>query len=237
MPKDIEVGRIELAYGPMFSHKTEWLIKELDGYKRGHYNVAAFKPKLDNRYSAEEISSHSGQRFPAFLISSAKDIVQAAMDHPAPHIIGIEEAQFLDDLLLTAVDDLRARGKIVLINGLLTTFANEPFPFSLGNGKRTMADLLAIVDDAVRCYAICTYQQNGVTCGRRDATRTQRLFPDGKPVPYDDPLIVVGSDKEHERMEHPRIYEARCSQHHFFSHDGEALTLQELRKRQAAPQC
>lgn len=229
-------GRIELAYGPMFGHKTEWLITELDGWKRGGYTVAAFKPSIDNRYSEGEISSHSGQRFPATLITAADGILENVPKHakPSVQVVGIEEVQFLDDRVIEVAEELRSRGIMVLMNGLLTTFANEPFPFSLGRGKLNMAHLLSIVDDARRCYAICTYQNDGTTCGRRDATRTQRLFPDGRPVPYDDPLIVVGSDKEHEHMKHPRIYEARCSQHHFFSYENEILTSQELRKRQTS---
>ncbi len=236
MPKDIEVGRIELAYGPMFSHKTEWLITRLDGYQRAGYSVAAFRPKKDTRYSRLMIHSHSGQEWPATRICCAEDILRFLAKQRGVQIVGIEEAQFLDDHVIEVLEELRNQHKIVVANGLLTAFNGELFPLSEGNGTKTMGDLVAIGDSVRAHTAICQYRENGSECGREDASRTQRLFLNWRPVPYDDPLIIVGGNKS-THGKHPRRYQARCPQHHFVSVGKEILPMYEFKKRQPTPQC
>ena len=56
-PKDI--GWVEVVCGSMFSGKTEELIRRIKRAVYGKRRVQVFKPKLDDRYDAEAVVSHS----------------------------------------------------------------------------------------------------------------------------------------------------------------------------------
>ena len=51
-------GWIEVVCGSMFSGKTEELIRRLKRAKFAHQRVEIFKPRIDVRYSEEEVVSH-----------------------------------------------------------------------------------------------------------------------------------------------------------------------------------
>ena len=54
--------------GPMFGSKTTRLLAAIDRYRYQKKNVVAFKPRMDDRYSSTEISTHSGGKI--FAIGS-----------------------------------------------------------------------------------------------------------------------------------------------------------------------
>lgn len=60
MYRPIHHGYIEVVIGPMYSGKSEELIRILKRSKIAKQNVVAFKPSIDNRYSDEDVVSHSG---------------------------------------------------------------------------------------------------------------------------------------------------------------------------------
>lgn len=228
------LGKIVLYHGSMFSHKSESLITTLDDYKRIGFGVVAFKHCVDNRYGPTDICSHSGHRFPAKTASNARDISDYVEQWQHVKVVGIDELQFFDDGIIQLAEDFRDQGRIVVASGLLETFLNEPFPLNFGNGKKTMYDFFAVVDYAIKQYGLCTYRnEESMVCGA-SATRTQRLYADGTPVPFDDPLIAVGNDKADEKTAQARKYEARCSRHHLVAYDGRILPLHKFRKLQAA---
>lgn len=51
-------GWIEVVCGSMFSGKTEELIRRMKRAQFAHQKVEIFKPKIDVRYSEEEVVSH-----------------------------------------------------------------------------------------------------------------------------------------------------------------------------------
>src|SRR5260370_13391094 len=62
-PVDIvkgNMGWIEVVVGPMFSGKSEELIRRLRRAEFARQRVQIFKPAIDERYAANEIISHSG---------------------------------------------------------------------------------------------------------------------------------------------------------------------------------
>jgi len=63
-------GWIEVIAGPMFSGKSEELIRLLKRAAIARQRVQVFKPKLDNRYSDGDIVSHSQMRIPCELSHS-----------------------------------------------------------------------------------------------------------------------------------------------------------------------
>lgn len=57
-------GWIEVVCGSMFSGKTEELIRRLKRAKFAHQRVEIFKPRIDVRYSEEEVVSHDADGHP-----------------------------------------------------------------------------------------------------------------------------------------------------------------------------
>ena len=67
-------GWIEIICGPMFSGKTEELIRRLVRAQYAKQKVAIFKPKTDNRYSDDYIVSHNKRKIKSIILESADDI-------------------------------------------------------------------------------------------------------------------------------------------------------------------
>ncbi len=180
-------GLVEVIAGPMFSGKTEELIRRLRRAVIARQKVQVFKPALDDRYSATHVASHDGDQFQAEPVASVDDL--AARIAPDTTVVGIDEAQFFDAGLLTLVQRLAQRGVRVILSGLDMDFRGEPFGI--------MPELLAQADRVDKLTAIC------MVCGN-PATRSQRLI-NGRPAHYDDPVVLVGAAE---------IYEPRCRVHH-----------------------
>jgi thymidine kinase len=175
-----EVGRIEVIVGPMFSGKSEELIRRLKRARIARQRVACFKPDIDLRYHRTAIASHSSQTHEAETIAN----VERLRDTLAPRlgeveVVGIDEAQFLDDGILALANELVQMGKRVILAGLDTTFTAEPFG--------PIPALMAIADEVTKLPAVC------MRCGA-PAIHTQRLGQSQE-------LVVVGA---------AGLYEARC---------------------------
>jgi thymidine kinase len=163
------IGWIEVVCGPMFSGKSEELIRRLRRAEIARQRVQIFKPGIDLRYSDDHIVSHSELRIRSVSVRDAAD-VESRLDLRT-EVIGIDEAQFLGDEVVPLVVRLADMGKRVIIAGLDTDYLGRPF--------HPMPELLAVADEIVKVLAIC------MQCGN-PAKHTQRL------VASDD-LIVVGA--------------------------------------------
>jgi len=163
------LGWIEVICGPMFSGKSEELIRRLRRAEIARQRVQIFKPVIDARYAADQIVSHDDGRIHAVAVSNAAE-VQAKLD-VRTEVIGIDEAQFLGEAMVEFVVRLADMGKRVLIAGLDTDYLGRPF--------HPMPELLAVADEITKTLAIC------MQCGN-PAKHTQRL------VGSED-LIVVGA--------------------------------------------
>src|SRR5277367_1873188 len=121
-------GRLEVIVGPMFSGKSEELIRRLKRARIARQRVACFKPDIDLRYHRTAIASHSSHTHEASTIASVSELRAAlATQLDEVEVIGVDEAQFLDGGIISLAMELVHLGKRVLIAGLDTTFANEPF--------------------------------------------------------------------------------------------------------------
>ncbi len=149
-------GWIEVIAGCMFSGKTEELIRRLRRAKIAKLNVKIFKPKIDNRYSAGEIVSHSEQSLPSIIVENPFEIIEYSED---AHVIGIDEAQFFSKEIVEVANKLADRGKRVIVAGLDQDYRGLPFD--------PMPQLLAVAEYITKTLAIC------VNCGN-PADRTQR---------------------------------------------------------------
>jgi thymidine kinase len=179
-PGRLEVGRLELITGPMFSGKSEELIRRLKRAQIARQRVACFKPDIDLRYHRTAIASHSSQTHEAETIASVERLREALAPQLSEiEVIGIDEAQFLDQSIIPLTVELVHLGKRVIIAGLDTTFTAEPFG--------PIPALMAISDEVTKLSAVC------MVCGA-PAIHTQRLGQSQE-------LVVVGA---------AGLYEARC---------------------------
>ncbi|MBK9294569.1 MAG: thymidine kinase [Oligoflexia bacterium] len=151
-------GWIEVVVGSMFSGKTEELIRRIRRAEIAKQRVQVFKPKIDNRYSAEEVASHSDQRTHSKVIEKASDIFKHLHDNT--RVVGVDEGQFFDSSLIDVCQKLANRGVRVIIAGLDTDWRGLPF--------EPMPQLMAVAESVLKCNAICA------VCGGV-ASRTQRL--------------------------------------------------------------
>ena len=168
------VGWIEVISGPMFSGKSEELIRRLRRAMIARKRVEVFKPTIDNRYSDDEIVSHGDSRMKSVVVKEAGEIMDR-MDWRT-EVIGIDEANFMGDKLVDVAQRLADSGKQVIIAGLDTDYMGRPFS--------PMPDLLAHAESITKTLAIC------VRCGN-PAKHTQRLRGS-------DDLIVVGAEGMYE---------------------------------------
>ena len=180
-------GWIEIVCGSMFSGKTEELIRRVRRARIAKQQVQVFKPALDRRYHAEQVSSHNGLQWEAVPVGDAREILERL--EPDTTVVAVDEAQFFDWELSDVCSELAEQGLRVILAGLDMDFRGEPFgPMPL---------LMAEAEEVTKLQAIC------VACGA-PASRTQRLI-DGRPAAYDDPIILVGGSES---------YEARCRSCH-----------------------
>jgi thymidine kinase len=177
-------ARLEVISGPMFSGKSEELIRRLSRAEIAGKRVVAFKPSIDNRYNIWKISSHSGGTFNAEVLANTEQRILASwFDRD---VLAFDEAQFFDEeFILDACQTAMNYGKLVIVAGLDKTYRGEPFG--------VMPTLLALADDVLKLTAVCH------RCGA-DATFTQRLI-NGEPAPFSGDTIQVGGLDS---------YEARC---------------------------
>ncbi len=149
-------GWIEVIVGCMFSGKTEELIRRLRRAEIAKQKVMVFKPKIDNRYSADHIVSHSEARLKSMVVEGSKQLEELTAD---AQVIGIDEGQFFDSNIVDVVERLANQGKRIVIAGLDQDYRGKPF--------EPMPQLLAVAEYITKTLAIC------VVCGN-PADRTQR---------------------------------------------------------------
>src|SRR5438552_5658749 len=89
------MGWIEVVVGPMFSGKSEELIRRLRRAEFARQRVQIFKPAIDERYAADEIVSHSGLGIQSECVNNAAEVM--AKVQPRTEVVGIDEAQFLGE--------------------------------------------------------------------------------------------------------------------------------------------
>lgn len=159
----------------MFSGKTEELIRRMKRAKFAKQKVEIFKPALDTRYSEEDVVSHDQNSIRSTPIESSGSILLLASDID---VVGIDEAQFLDNGLVEVCNELANRGVRVIVAGLDMDFQGKPFG--------PMPALCAIADEVTKVHAIC------VKCGAL-AYISHRLVANDK-------RVLLGEQMEYEPL-------------------------------------
>ena len=95
-------GWIEVICGPMFSGKSEELIRRVTRSRIARLPVQAFKPALDVRFAESRVVSHSNMTFAATPVSGSDELLRAVED--ATVVVGIDEGQFFDEGLVAVAE-------------------------------------------------------------------------------------------------------------------------------------
>lgn len=156
---------LEVITGPMFSGKTEELIRRIRRAQIARQKVQIFKPATDNRYHEEDVVSHNSQQIKAVALDRPVQIFQKLLD--STRVVAIDEVQFFDNDILKIVSKLARRGYRVICAGLDQDYRGVPFG--------PIPTLMAQADDVVKLQAICS------VCGN-PASKTQRLVPNQEKV-------------------------------------------------------
>jgi thymidine kinase len=166
-----ETGWVEVVCGPMFSGKSEELIRRLKRAMIARQPLQIFKPKIDDRYHETRIVSHSDHWIDALAVQTSAELEQKVL--PETKVVGIDEVQFFDPGIVQVVERLADRGVRVIVAGLDQDYAGKPF--------EPVPQLLCIAEYVTKSLAICS------RCGA-PAGRSQRL------VASHDRVVVGATD-------------------------------------------
>lgn len=181
-----EKGKIEVIAGPMFSGKSEELLRRVNRAEIATQRVQLFTHVADDRYGVGFIASHNGSKREALAVSQASQILEKL--DPRADLVVIDEGQFFGEALMEVARTISNLGIRVIVAALDMDFRGEPW--RIGN-------LLSIAGKIDKLTAICA------VCFE-EATMTQRLV-NGKPAHYQDPIVLVGAKED---------YQARCRDCH-----------------------
>ncbi len=183
-------GKVEVVIGPMYSGKTEELIRRVVRRNIAKQRGIIFKISSDTRTKEKKVVSRAGTFLEADVIDESKDALKY-LDEELDYV-AFDEVQFFDEEIVDVVNEFTDAGTDVIVAGLNLDFRGEPF--------ENVMKIAAMADEIALLKAVC------VVCGK-DATRTQRLiFKNGRWLPASkrDPIFKVeGEDVQIK-------YEPRC---------------------------
>lgn len=163
---------LEVICGPMFSGKSEELLRRAELCKIAGLSVAAFKPITDTR--TRTIKSRSGFELPAWEV----EFIHLAHD---ADVWIIDEAQFFHRSNVYYLKYVAMHSRVI-VSGLDLDFQRHPFGI--------MPDLLALAQKVTKLTAVCH------RCKSFDACYTQRIV-EGKPVDSGE-QVLIGDTESYE---------------------------------------
>lgn len=198
-----QFGWIEVICGSMFSGKTEELIRRLKRAKFAKQKVEIFKPQIDRRYHDEEVVSHDENSIRSTPVPAAANIRLLA---DSCDVVGIDEAQFFDDEIISVCNDLANRGVRVIVAGLDMDFKGNPFG--------PMPNLMATAEYVTKVHAVCTRTGNLAQYSFRKSTK--------------EDLVLLGETDEYEPLSRAAYYKAMLKEkvRNIDVKDAEELTQQ-----------
>jgi len=182
-----QFGWIEVICGSMFSGKTEELIRRLKRAKFAKQKVEIFKPAIDTRYDEEKVVSHDANEIRSTPVPSSSNIRILASD---VDVVGIDEAQFFDDEIVSVCNDLANRGVRVIVAGLDMDFKGNPFG--------PMPALMATAEYVTKVHAVCTTTGNLAHYSHRKVKN--------------DNVVFLGETEEYEPLSRAAYYKANLKE-------------------------
>ncbi|MCT4469517.1 thymidine kinase [Mycoplasma sp. HS2188] len=138
-------GWLEVITGPMFSGKTEELLKRVNTLKWADVKTLVIKPSFDNRFSESELISRTGARLSSQNVTSSKEILK--LWNKEYRAVAIDEMNFFDEDLPMVIEELLCNDVNVLVSGLDLDFLRKPFGIT--------PHIIAIADEVSKLKAVC----------------------------------------------------------------------------------
>lgn len=156
--------------GPMFSGKSEEVIRLVKRHLIAREKVISVKPVEDTRQDtirSREVNAAGESvtkiEIPAFAIANTADLEELIKAHQ-PHVLAIDEAQFFGPWIVGALQKIMhsKSGPVstIYVSGLDMDAWGKPFG--------AMGNLMAIASEVKKLTAICT------GCGNKKAGFTQK---------------------------------------------------------------
>ena len=174
MQRRADEGWIEVIAGPMFSGKSEELIRRVTRYHLARVPTQTFKPSVDTRHGANEVVSHSNLSTGAVSVADSSELLHAVEDRTV--VVGVDEGQFFDVALVDVAERLAAAGKKIIVAGLDTDYLGRPF--------EPIPSLMLRAEYVTKALAVCH------RCGG-PGLFTQRVVES-------DELVVLGATDSYE---------------------------------------
>lgn len=179
-------NHLEVICGPMFSGKTEELIRRIRRVEYARMRAIVFKPQIDARYSEDLVVSHSDQKIGSIPVENVSRIRSyLGSTSKSFHVVGLDEVHFFDDDVIYLCEDLANAGVRVIVAGLCEDYLGRPFG--------PMPELLAHADSITKLMAVC------MRCGM-PASKSQRISRATSQATSDEQTLIGAA----------LHYEARC---------------------------
>lgn len=174
-------ARLEVIAGPMFSGKTEELLRRVNRASWSRRKVVVAKPRVDTRtesfVAARAIVDGESvivAKHPAVVIAEQREL--ADIVNAKPDVLAISEGQFFPEWLLETVTgalEWQKKGSLrIIVDGLDRDYRRMPFG--------VMPQLMLEADDITKLRGVC------MACGDEDGVFTQRLVKDANQVRIGD---------------------------------------------------
>jgi len=138
---------------------------------------------IDTRYDEDMVVSHDSNEIRSTPVPAAANI---RILGDTCDVVGIDEAQFFDDEIVTVCNDLANKGVRVVVAGLDMDFKGNPFG--------PMPALMATAEYVTKVHAICTRTGNLANYSFRKSN--------------DDNLVFLGETGEYEPLSRAAYYKA-----------------------------
>ncbi|KAJ4762766.1 Thymidine kinase [Rhynchospora pubera] len=148
-------GQIHIIVGPMFAGKTTELLRRVQSELSNGRNVAVVKSDKDNRYGLSSIVTHDGAKMACLALSELSSFREqfGTEAYDKLDVIGIDEAQFFEDLYGFCCNAADRDGKTVIVAGLDGDYMRKKFG--------SVLDIIPIADTVTKLTARCEM------CGQR----------------------------------------------------------------------
>ncbi|CAI9294861.1 unnamed protein product [Lactuca saligna] len=148
-------GEIHVIVGPMFAGKTTALLRRIKSEGTNGRNIAMIKSSKDTRYAINSVVTHDGTKYPCWALPDLLSFKQKFGEeaYEKLDVIGIDEAQFFDDLYEFCCTAADTDGKTVIVAGLDGDYLRRNFG--------PVLDIVPLADTITKLTARCE------VCGKK----------------------------------------------------------------------
>ncbi|KAJ6401413.1 hypothetical protein OIU84_016763 [Salix udensis] len=144
-----KAGEVHVIIGPMFAGKTTGLLRRIKSESSSGRTVAMIKSSKDTRYAKDSVVTHDGLKFPCWALPNLASFQHKLGDdeYQKLDVIGIDEAQFFEDLYDFCCKAADHDGKTIIVAGLDGDYLRRSFG--------SMLDVIPLADTVTKLTARC----------------------------------------------------------------------------------